>query len=518
MRPIKIDVSGECSYDFENANPELKFSGFDVGNTMKKFAEIQRDMQRPVGQSNDDGNPMLPPTKLPEGFVSDICKTIVDRKGVKVHTSNTAYFVTEEFEKYDIGNDETGYYSNTPDCTKLVSGLSIEAWRENYVKSLRGDVCENLQADWSKTMRKLYKDYDVLKEGKDEQAFLDRKQSILNLCWNPEIPFNESNQLFGKERVERLRNTWELLDCRTSTYTESSESLNECDYAMSPIYFIAGVTSDDGHIALAAATSADLNPIIIDSEHESTLDVFGDDRITVLMTMVNKSKKDMYIEKFKKFLYFGDTPAPSLTNAFDQPMIMQVIKTIRNVTDIDSNKFYTLYSGSAKNYVPELTYSTVKMILKVAKSELSEDVVTVHEALDFDEQGTMIIYRSHSGSLDFGQEINNASKFCKIYKQTGDMDGLKYEVCKLYFFFMWLDKEINKPNADKDPERYKDIVDCKRICTNVFSQNLKEIIKREPEFVFAEYYNKTTFGGAIRITQNTFKYTLGAMLKLIFKK
>ena len=56
------------------------------------------------------------------------------------------------------------------------------------------------QFQWKNTIKRLCEDIDQL-EG---QELLDRKQSILDLGWNPEIPYNESTQKFARARISNI--------------------------------------------------------------------------------------------------------------------------------------------------------------------------------------------------------------------------------------------------------------------------------------------------------------------------
>lgn len=482
---------------------ELCFSGFETKELVESVEENE------VVEPKD----YTEATAIDDGIVAEAVFEMLDRReAIKPHCVNTAYFVPSEFAQYSIGVEE-GFYSNTPDNTKLVNGISVESWRANYVEGIDGSECQNYQKAWNETLRKLYMDYDVIKESGDTQAILNRKQSILNLCWNPEIPFNESTQAFGRERVLRKRDTWEAYDMRTSTYMNSS-SVEESSENFKTLFFVSEVTSQRGDIYTSMCEDASLDHL----QHGTydgigSIKSFADTKVMVTCVNVPKSSASTYAENFNNA--YQSSIRDSGANFDTMPNITKVVDAIKEMTRIPNTKFYVLYFGEACNYDEKACDAMASALRKVSHMEASDYVVTEAASAEFDESGTLIIYRSHSGTIDFGSEINTSAKLCKIYKQTDNIEGLKYEVAKLYFFYMWLDKEIMK-ESNKNDSRRDEIINCKRICTNVFSQNLKEVIKKEPDFIFGDYYNKTVFGGAIKVTPDTMRYSIQAMIKLLF--
>ena len=75
----------------------------------------------------------------------------------------------------------------------------------------------------------------------------------------------------------------------------------------------------------------------------------------------------------------------------------------------------------------------------------------------------------------------------------------------------------NLPKDTPDKERNK-LINNRRTCWNIFTQNMKFITKQDSEFNFVEYYNKSIFAGAISITNHTFKYTIQAMVNMLKAK
>ena len=127
-----------------------------------------------------------------------------------------------------------------------------------------------------------------------------------------------------------------------------------------------------------------------------------------------------------------------------------------------------------------------------------------------DDEGNMIIYRATLNTLDYGDAINKSSELCKLYKQSSNIEGIKYELCKLWYINCMLEKKIKR--NDKNKEKY---VNDRRICMNVFKTYMKHVNTVDDDFNFVEYYNATPYGGAIRIDKNTLKYSIKALKELM---
>ena len=134
----------------------------------------------------------------------------------------------------------------------------------------------------------------------------------------------------------------------------------------------------------------------------------------------------------------------------------------------------------------------------------------INEAVSMDDEGNMLIYKATLNTLDYGDAINKSSELCKLYKQSSNLEGLKYELCKLWYINCMLEKRIKR--NDKNKEKY---VNDRRICLNIFKTYMKHVNTLDNDFNFVEYYNATPYGGAIRIDKNTLKYSIKALKELL---
>jgi len=119
--------------------------------------------------------------------------------------SITPFYSPYEMEKLGISDIDTGIYSGDPD-NLLIGSITTKQWFQEYKNKFNGfnDEDYTSQSTWAETVRKLYSNYKDIKESGDTFAINNRKQSILDLGWNPEIEFNESNRIYADNRINSI--------------------------------------------------------------------------------------------------------------------------------------------------------------------------------------------------------------------------------------------------------------------------------------------------------------------------
>lgn len=133
--------------------------------------------------------------------------------------------------------------------------------------------------------------------------------------------------------------------------------------------------------------------------------------------------------------------------------------------------------------------------------------------IEFDKDGNLIIYKARTGSLSYGDEIDDSVQLLETYRNQSNIEGIKYELAKLWYINDCIEKELKKRLKN---EQYKELIDIRAVCLNVFKLNLDFVMKAEKGFNFSDYYNSTPFSdSSIKITSNTLKYTMKAIKGLI---
>ena len=133
--------------------------------------------------------------------------------------------------------------------------------------------------------------------------------------------------------------------------------------------------------------------------------------------------------------------------------------------------------------------------------------------VEFDQDGNLIIYKARIGTIAYGDEIDDSVKLLESYRNTNNIEGIKYELAKLWFINDSIEKKLKRPMSN---DQYKDLINQRAICLNVFKLNLEYVMKAEKGFNFSDYYNSTPFSdNSIKISANTLKYSLKAIANLL---
>ena len=133
--------------------------------------------------------------------------------------------------------------------------------------------------------------------------------------------------------------------------------------------------------------------------------------------------------------------------------------------------------------------------------------------IEFDKEGNLIIYKARVGSLAFGDEIDDSVQLLQAYRNASNIEGIKYELAKLWYINDCIEKKLKKRLSN---DQYKELIDTRATCLNVFKSNLDYVMKAEKGFNFSDYYNSTPFSdNSTKITANTLKYVVKTVTNVI---
>lgn len=135
--------------------------------------------------------------------------------------------------------------------------------------------------------------------------------------------------------------------------------------------------------------------------------------------------------------------------------------------------------------------------------------------VEFDDNGNLTIYKCRMGNISYGDEIDDSSELLESYRNTNNIEGMKYEVSRLWFIISDIEKKMTKRI---DSKKYDEYVRNRATATNIFKHNLEYLMKMDKDFNFAEYYNTTPFSNnSVKITNNTLKYSMKTLQQFIMK-
>lgn len=133
--------------------------------------------------------------------------------------------------------------------------------------------------------------------------------------------------------------------------------------------------------------------------------------------------------------------------------------------------------------------------------------------IEFDKEGNLIIYKARIGSLSFSDEISDSVQLLEAYRNASNIEGIKYELAKIWYINDCIEKKLKKRLTN---DKYKELIDMRATCLNIFKLNLEFVMKAEKGFNFSDYYNSTPFSdNSIKITANTIKYTAKTITNMI---
>lgn len=208
------------------------------------------------------------------------------------------------------------------------------------------------------------------------------------------------------------------------------------------------------------------------------------------MILIGKSMLTSYIQSLKRILQQKENGVQDFI--IDIKVAPEIIKW---------------YIGYEKNY-----QNFIKQVV-IKESESVEILNELKEfPLEFTREGDLII--KNLSKLDYQQEYQKSHKLLLSYEKTNALEGMKYEISKLWLLNTELERKIYDP---KESKKKRDYTLIRARILNDFNKYLKFINKQEKDFNFIQYYNHTPFSDAsIKITGATLFHT-GQIIKQTIK-
>lgn len=127
-----------------------------------------------------------------------------------------------------------------------------------------------------------------------------------------------------------------------------------------------------------------------------------------------------------------------------------------------------------------------------------------------DANGDILVTRREYDQLN--AHFKNSLKMIKAYETAGNLTGVKDELCKIYYIVELINtyylRQDVKNLRDKAADVRKDMVDLRSIMLNAFTQHMRYVTTREPDWNFKTYYDSSKYGNDFRIPKK-FLLSLG---------
>lgn len=211
------------------------------------------------------------PTKsvYEDHVVSNVINTTMDTlddisnvlPNMMVNYGDLPYFTPEDM--IDMGINQPvptdNYFGVSADNTHINDNMTTTEWFEMYKATFNGFYTEysSVASDWVHKVRTLMYGLDRLKESGDEKAINARKQSILELGWNPDIKFDNNSRRIANECTTHLISNkygvTRVVDLRGFRAPESRNSALYEDVSVSPKLHPVYVILTEGKSAFSGA-------------------------------------------------------------------------------------------------------------------------------------------------------------------------------------------------------------------------------------------------------------------------
>lgn len=130
----------------------------------------------------------------------------------------------------------------------------------------------------------------------------------------------------------------------------------------------------------------------------------------------------------------------------------------------------------------------------------------VKPMIEFDKDKNMIINQK----IDIVREYKNSHRLVMTYLKNDNIEGLKFEACRLYYLNYLIDKKLNNPLISKS--NYK-----KTTYNNLKSNTINDLNrcynKFPKDFNFGEYYNNSDFSYYSSYIDNTTIKGISSIIK-----
>ena len=463
--------------------------------------------------------------------------------------NNFPYFTPEQM--LDLGVYSKRRYGVEADNIYIDENNKITSlqWFNNYKLYYYGLVTEKKDELVRMRVNKLldlYSDFEKIKESGDINMINARKQSILELGWNPEIKFNPDNRagvdLYVKsEACNRILETEDITGDNL-VITEAKKEGKIPIFVVLTYTFsafgrvIKNVTNGlyshaafafDSTLKKTYSFNADVNGFSLESIDRYTNE-HKDGIMAVYAVFVDKVSYNKISNKIDELLLNSKTTSYGFLTALgtvlntpieiaNSMICSQFVDSLFKMINIDithkqsalvtpndfylshDNKMYMVYEGKIAEYNHKKVDS---QLLKLHNPKAVVNEVKEFPA-GFDKDGNLLI--KNIKRLNYRDEFEKSHKLLKIYEKDNNTYGMAYEICKLWFINTELEKKIYYSNLDK--EKKDEYYVLRSQVLNDFNKYLRQVQQDQKDFNFTDYYNNTPFSDAsIKIDKYTIEY------------
>ena len=372
----------------------------------------------------------------------------------------------------------------------LTDSISIKEWFEYYKNRCNG-------APYNADMEKAW--FNKLQSANESEMVL--------LGWNPKLEFNSHNRKIASERLIN-----EIKARKNNTIRENTE-FNIDRATIDGGYYKNGkwhniIVSEDGNILKKTIE------MVIVNENGDIFTIQSDIGLFKLpMVSIQESDidEDVIIKECEslgikcnnisfKSNYSNTQYVNESGIEYDGCNIsVYLIETDSKLDDVKGGKFHPYYAISCDLNTDERRVCLSKI--------LDKPIVEAQTPIDFDKDGNFIININNN----YQREFDKSHKLLLNYEKLDNYNGMKYEICKLWYINYKIEEALSSNPKDK-----KTLVDIRARVLNDFNKYIKIIMSQDNTFNLNEYIKDTPFNpDNIVISKNLIDKSISLFKKII---
>lgn len=508
-------------------------------------------------------------------YYTDVCNNNIFP--IKEIEDERQRIVSELYKKNDIiAKEQIIMFGYNPELEFNLNSITKQSLRLNNIINQKDEyefIDEASQAEWSLTLRNFHLMLaNFMKSASQTGNFKGLRKNLLKMVKSckskEELDFLRKDRNKAKPYLNKLADNkpkfkekidehikWldgeysDAIDNKSKELKSIKESyIEESTKNKTPIY-----------IVLSRTYSRTSNLI-----HKVTGDEYTHSSISfdlVLDKMYTFNKKGFYIDTLKEFKTFGNIPMAIYGIYVDNHLALKIkmklneflsrkdkfhysqiglLGVIMNKPIVfDNRKFCSEFvdellkignidiTGKVSSLVRPQEFKNTKLVFKVFEGKVNdynknkaERIVKyvkeeyVYEAtlpIEFDNDGNLIV--KNISKLDYQKEWEKSHKLLLGYETTNNIEGMKYEVAKLWYLNTKLEGLLY--NINTKPDDRKKYTDIRARILNDFNKYFK-IITQDKSFNFTKYYEDTPFStDSLKISKSTIFHTINIAKQFI---
>ena len=331
---------------------------------------------------------------------------------------------------------------------------------------------------------------------------------------------SQLNDLYNKfssmPKILKRISDWKLLEnigCNNESFYNFQKSIMESHSAAHfyPLPLIESVQMEEAEFP---ATNLPLD-IPFYSPYE--LKSFIDNKPLATKSIIDKDKIADWLKEYTK-IYNG--------KKFNRQKLVEWVSTIRNLTfklyeqQIDDSDNVIKESLLELGWNPYLEFTidnrtrAYKRVKSIKVNETVQELLKESKDLpvQFDNYGNLLITKPEK--VDIDKEYFESHRLLKSYKDSKNIDGIKFELCRLWYLNTIAENKIYTKKLDKD--ELKTVNTSRARILNDFNKYIKIVLKEDKNFNFNNFYAKSKFDDKqIRVNRSTLKYSYEYIKKVL---